>query len=253
MATMSKALAGDTTNLPVLGSIERSTLNDLAYDKLKRALLTGRIESGMVLTFRNLASELGTSTLPVREAVARLVAERALEVVPQRGIRVPTLTPEELEDLWNLRVQLEGEAAARSAARATPENLRLITQLRDEVRVAAESGDVYRFQEANNDFMFAIYAAARTRVFIALVEMLRVQASPHRNDAIRVLIEERPPFFNAMLRRHDELVDAIAAHDSARARAIKQVDIEEFRDLFNEVAARNVKGTMSAPIARAPR
>jgi DNA-binding GntR family transcriptional regulator len=245
---MPKALAGDTANFPALGSIERSTLNDLAYEKLKRALLTGRIESGMVLTFRNLASELGTSMMPVREAVARLVAERALEVVPQRGIRVPTLTSEELEDLWNLRVQLEGEAAARSAARATPENVRQISLLRDLVREAAESGDVYRFQETNSDFMFAIYAAAQTRVFIALVEMLRVQASPHRNDAIRVLIEERPPFFAAMLRRHDELVEAIAAHDAARARAIKQEDIEEFRELFNAVAARNASTATGSPI-----
>lgn len=250
---MSKVLAGDPGNLLELGSIERSTLNDLAYEKLKRALLTGRIESGMVLTFRNLATELGTSMMPVREAVARLVAERALEVVPQRGIRVPTLTPEELEDLWNLRVQLEGEAAARSAARATPENVRQIALLRDQVREAAESGDVHRFQEANNDFMFAIYAAAQTRVFIALVEMLRVQASPHRNEAIRVLIEERPPFFDAMLRRHDELVDAIAAHDAARARAIKQVDIAEFRDLFNAVAARQASGTPATPSNRLPR
>ena len=250
---MSKALTSDATYLPVLGSIERTTLNDLAYEKLKRALLTGRIESGMVLTFRNLASELGTSTLPVREAVARLVAERALEVVPQRGIRVPTLTPEELEDLWNLRVQLEGEAAARSAARATPENLRQITQLRDVVRVAAESGDVFRFQDANSDFMFAIYAAAQTRVFIALVEMLRVQASPHRNEAVRVVIEERPPLFAAMLRRHDELVDAIAAHDAPRARAIKQLDIEEFRELFNAVAARKTNGTTSTSSTRSSR
>lgn len=244
---MSKALASDVISPLVLGPIERLTLNDLAYEKLKRALLTGRIEAGMVLTYRSLASEMGTSMMPVREAVARLVAERALEVVPQRGIRVPILTPEELEDLWNLRVQLEGEAAARSAARASPENVRQIALLRDRVQDAAESGDVARFQETNCDFMSAVYAAARTRVFIALVEMLRVQASPHRIEAVRVVIEERPPLFFAMLRRHDELVDAIAAHDSARARAIKQVDIEELRELFNEVAARRTNSQ------RAPR
>ncbi len=235
---MSEASLKTARKPPVLGTIERSTLNDQAYDTLKRALLTGRIEPAMTLTFRGLAQDLGTSMMPVREAVARLVAERALEVLPQKGIRVPILTPEELDDLWNLRVMLEGEAAARAAMRATEANLKRIGQLRDQVRESAEAGSLYGFLEANSDFQFAIYEAARTRVFITLVEMLRVQASPHRNDAIRVMLGERPPFFHQTLRHHDELVDAIATRDAMLAREIKQTDIQEFRAFFDEVQAR---------------
>lgn len=225
-------------NPPVLGAIERTTLNDHAYEKLKHALLTGRIEPGMTLTFRQLASDLGTSMMPVREAVARLVAERALEVLPQRGIRVPLLTPEEQDDLWTLRVQLEGEAAARAAARATEADLKQIEELRDKVRETAEAGQVYEFLEANSNFQFAIYQAAHTRVFITLVEILRVQASPHRTEAIRILLKERPPFFQRTLENHDELVDAIAKKNTGRARKIKRVDIKGFQAFFNKIQAR---------------
>lgn len=223
---------------PTLGTIERTTLNDHAYNKLKGALLAGRIEPGMSLTFRQLAQDLGTSMMPVREAVARLVAERALEVLPQRGIRVPVLTAEELDDLWNLRAQLEGEAAARAAVRATNPDLNRIGLLRDRVRESAETGLLHEFLEANSEFQFAIYEAAQTRVFIALVETLRIQSTPYCTGAIRVLLAERPPFFDQTLRYHDELVEAIAHRDALAARKIKQADIQEFRALFDEVQAR---------------
>lgn len=223
---------------PALGAIERSTLNDQVHETLKRALLTGQIEAGMILTFRGLAEELGTSMMPVREAVARLVAERALEVVPQKGIRVPTLTAEELDDLWNLRLMLESEAAARAAARATDDDLQRIRRHRDIVREKAEEGSLQGFLEANNDFQFAIYEAARTRVFITLVEMLRLQASPHRNHAIRFILEKRPPFFRQMLQHHDDLVDAIGARDVERARLVRHADIQGLRTLFEELRER---------------
>ncbi|MSR15994.1 MAG: GntR family transcriptional regulator [Gammaproteobacteria bacterium] len=235
---MTEASANALRRPPVLAAIERSTLNDQAYESLKRALLTGRIESGMTLTFRGLAHDLGTSMMPVREAVARLVAERALEVLPQKGIRVPVLSAEELDDLWNLRVLLEGEAVARAATRATDEDLTKIKNLRDKVRDGAESGSPPAFMEANSDFQLAIYAAAQTSVFITLVEMLRLQASPHRNDAIRAMIIERPPFFYETLRHHDDLVDAMAAKNAEKARKIRQTDILGFRAFFDEVRAR---------------
>lgn len=67
---MSKALADNTTGVPGPRSIERLTLNDVAYEKLKRAIPSGCVEAHMTLVFRNLPSELGASMMPVREAVA---------------------------------------------------------------------------------------------------------------------------------------------------------------------------------------
>lgn len=227
-----------TPTAPTLDAIERTTLNDMAYERLKQALLTGRIETGMILTFRQLAQDLGTSMMPVREAVARLVAERALEVLPQRGIRVPQLTVEEFEDLWTLRKQLESEGAARAALRATPEDIEKISTLRDRIRDSAEAGDLYDFLADNSAFQIAICQAAQTRVFITLVEMLRAQASPHRNDAVRALLAERPPYYHQMFRNHEALVDAIARHDEYAAREIRGRDIQEFRAFSEQLARR---------------
>ena len=220
-----------------LNAVARNTLSDQTYDGLKRALLVGRIEPGMTLTLRQIAREFGTSMMPVREAVARLVAEGAFEVMPNRGLRIPLLSAQETDDLWALRYQLEGEAAARAASRASPEDQARIADLCQRVRTAAENSGVEAFLEANSTFQFAIYQAAQTQVFIALVEILRMRCAPHCTAAMRYMLSARPAYFDKTLRYHDDLVRAITQQDADRARRIKQLDISATRELVEQVDA----------------
>ena len=69
---------------------------------------------------------LATSTMPVREALSRLVTENALEALPNRSTRIPPITPMRMDDLLRARILIEGEAIALAAALATP---RLIASL----------------------------------------------------------------------------------------------------------------------------
>jgi DNA-binding GntR family transcriptional regulator len=221
-----------------LGFIERRTLNELAYDSLKRVLLSGRLEPGRIVTLRQLAEGFGTSIMPVREAVARLAAEQAVEVLPNRGIRVPALSARDWREIWELRVELEGEAAGRAALEATPEDLAVIQTNRDRVREAAESGLLHETLETNSELQFAIYEAARTRVLVRFVETLRMQCVPHCTDALRHLLTERPPFLKRTLDHHDSIVEAIVRHDPTEARRAKQRDLEELRAFVEQMTPR---------------
>src|SRR5215475_4976089 len=71
--------------------IEHRTLNDRAYEQIKKGLISGAFRSGQTLVIRTLAETYGISTTPVREALQRLVAERHLELLPNRSIVVPLL------------------------------------------------------------------------------------------------------------------------------------------------------------------
>jgi DNA-binding GntR family transcriptional regulator len=219
----------------VLTRVERVTLNGLAYDGLKRALLSGRLEPGAVLTLRQLAEELGTSMMPVREAVSRLAAENALAVQPNRGIVVPELDAASAADIWDLRINLEGEASARAARHATATDVEQIRALCDEVESAAHHADLHRLLECNNAFQFAIYQAARSPVLLRLIEVLRMQSVPHCTAAVRVMITERPPYFAHAWSNHAALVKAIQQGDQTAARQIKQQDLHEFRTFVNSV------------------
>ena len=219
----------------VLSRVERVTLNSLAYEGLKGALLSGRLEPGAVLTLRQLAEELGTSMMPVREAVSRLAAENALAVQPNRGIVVPQLDAESATDIWNLRINLEGEASARAATHATATEIEQIRARCAEVESAARDADLHRLLERNNAFQFAIYQAARSPVLLRLIEILRMQSVPHCTAAVRVMVSERPPYFSRSWSNHAAIVTAIEHRDGEAAQRIKQMDLREFRDFVTSL------------------
>jgi len=85
-------------------------LQEQLYQNLRQALLSGRFQPGERLKIRDLADEWGTSPMPVRAALQRLVAEGALEGEPQRSLRVPVMTRERYLQILQVRQSLEGLA-----------------------------------------------------------------------------------------------------------------------------------------------
>ena len=74
--------------------------------------MAGRFQPGQTVTLRGLARSLGTSPMPVREALRRLIAERALDLGPNRSARVPVVTSAKYAEICEVRIALEGLAAA---------------------------------------------------------------------------------------------------------------------------------------------
>lgn len=217
---------------------QAGTLNEQAYARLRDALLSGQIEPGTTLTLRQLAAQLGTSVMPVREAVTRLSAEHAVVVLPKRGISVPLLGEEEADDIWSLRGQLEGEASARAAKHVTAAELSSIRQRCAHLRRAGEAGDLHAVLTQNSHFQFAVYAAGRSPVLLQLIELLRLRSVPYCTAAIRVMLRERPAYFQDCWSNHDALVEALANRDARAARTIKQADIRAFRDFVRDINKR---------------
>src|SRR3979490_191437 len=106
-----------------LARIERETVQDRVYSVLRDQLMRGGFEPGQKLKIAELAEALGTSAMPVREALNRLAAERAIESMPNRSVRVPALSRECLQDLMEARFAVEGHAVARAASNMTVETL----------------------------------------------------------------------------------------------------------------------------------
>src|SRR5687768_10906333 len=108
--------AGDTVikkigGLAQLAPVENSNLHQKVYIQLREAIMSGKFRPGESVTLRGLASALGTSVMPARDAVLRLVTERALHSTG-RSVKVPSLTFEQLQDIERFRILLEGEGAS---------------------------------------------------------------------------------------------------------------------------------------------
>ena len=103
-----------------IGENSNDALYELAYRTLRRAILTGLFEPGEKITIRNLANTLGLSTMPAREALRRLVAEKGLELPHnRRSVRVPILSVARMNELWRVRLALEGLAAEVAGAKSS--------------------------------------------------------------------------------------------------------------------------------------
>src|SRR6201996_654178 len=139
-----------------LARIDRETVQDRVYSVLRDRLMRGGFEPGQKLKIAELATALGTSAMPVREALNRLAAERAIESMPNRSVRVPSLSKESLRDLMEARFAIEGLAVSRAAANIDAATVELLRKL----IVAQSVTDAKHVSEAsaeqNRAFHFAI-------------------------------------------------------------------------------------------------
>ena len=208
-----------------LAPVGRETVQDRVYAELRRALIGGRFAPAQVLTIRTLADALMTSTMPVREAIGRLITEQALEALPNRTIRVPPATLARLDDLLRARILIEGEAIALAASRMTPQLLAEIRGVMVEweaLRMGVDATSVDREVALNQGFHFAIYRACGSDILMPMIESLWLQSGPCTRAAIFVFAEagERDS-----ARYHHAILAALDQGDADAARAALVADI----------------------------
>ena len=196
-----------------LSPISRETLHDRVYAELRRSLIHGAFATGEMLRIQELAEKLQTSTMPVREALARLVSEQALDALPNRSVRVPVITRERLEDLARARTLIEGQIVALALPNLTAADFARLRQLAGECEAAFRSDDSDRARitsELNHAFHYYIYRAARSPVMIPIIESLWLQSGPYV-QAAATLHEERRDLPGA--HHHWALIEAMERGD----------------------------------------
>lgn len=208
-----------------LAPVGRETVQDRVYGELRRALIGGLFAPGQVLTIRQLSDALMTSTMPVREALGRLISEQALEALPSRQIRVPPITLDRLTDLLRARTLIEGEAIALATPRLTAEGLERAATIMAEweaLRLGGNPETVDREVMLNQAFHFEIYRACGSAVLIPMIESLWLQSGPCTRAAIFAFSEAGEKDAS---RYHHAILEALRRGDAAAARVALIDDI----------------------------
>ena len=159
--------------------LTRATLPSEVYRQIKDLILDGSIAPGELVTIQGLADAFGVSAMPVREALQRLTAERALTVVAGRSVGIPDLDPTRLRDLTRVRLPIETTAARWAAEAMTSEGLARLEAIYDGMSRAAAERDRHSYIRANRDFHFEIYRSAGSETLLSIVEGLWLQVSPY--------------------------------------------------------------------------
>jgi DNA-binding GntR family transcriptional regulator len=201
-----------------LGSAHRP-LRDVVTSELRRLILAGELTPGERLVEDRLAERLGVSRNPVREAIRVLEAEGFVEVTPRRGAAVSRLPSEEAEELFDVRMALEGLSARLAARKVTPATTARLRSVLDSARVAVDEGRLDQVADLNTAF-HATVAETAGNAYLGLVvgPMLRRAQWVFQQTA-----KHRAPH---SWTEHLGLLEAIAAGDEseAEARAVAHVE-----------------------------
>lgn len=204
---------------------ERVTLGAQVHARLAGMLVAGELSPGEKISLRSIADRLGVSMMPVREAVSRLVADEALEVLPNRAVRVPLMTVARFRELTTIRLAIEGFAVETAAASRSSSDLAEIRRhdrvFRRECR--SSEHDAGAAVRANQALHFAVYRAARLPALVPIIEGLWLRIGPVLNLDMRASPERLRT--GAAERSHAEMIAALEHHDAQGARRALESDI----------------------------
>lgn len=200
------------------GGADKRTLSDYAYEEISKALLSGRLRPGEKLTLRQLMAMLNTSSTPIRDAIRQLAVENALDFAPNRYIRVPVLKAEQLRELRDIRVMLEGAAVEFSAQLMHAESIAALRRIDKEIRDLRDKGDITGAMDGIYRFHFVIYREARREHLLSLIRGLWLRTAPYRSLLF--------PDYSQMERGNLRLmiIDALERSDGPSARMLMQAD-----------------------------
>lgn len=160
------------TNRPGIVPIQRNTIASLSVEALRERILRGDFPEGEPLRQDALAEELGVSRIPVREALRQLEAEGLVTFNPHRGAVVSSMSLAEIEELFELRAEIEGELLRRAIPKTSKEQLDRAVEVLDEFENALHAGEASRWGPLNWHFHSALYAPANRNVTMGVLQKL---------------------------------------------------------------------------------
>lgn len=206
--------------------IEWASLRSRVYFLLRECVVSGRLPPGSLITLRGVAKALGTSMMPVREAVMRLVTEGAVDLNPNRTFTITRLSPARFMEIRDIRIEVEGWTAELAANHISDEELDNLQTLYTRVEKASKSLDV-SYLSWNRRFHFAIYKASRKPELVTIIESLWLKYGPVLNyfsleDDARLHGNEA----------HSAILSALVERDGPAARKAIAFDIMTASDVI---------------------
>lgn len=206
-------MARTDSELAAVEAIESRSLGEEVADRLREAIVTGALSPGQRLREAELSATMRVSRSPIRDALSRLGSERLLTLRPRHGAVVASIALRDIEEVYSLRVTLEGLAVRLAMERATAEDLAAMREVAARGPVGSTLHSEHQYAELDITFHDLIYRAARHERLYDSWVLLR----PH---ILRFLVWRNmanPDFQYIYGSEHEELVETFALGDLDRA------------------------------------
>ena len=206
-------------------------LRDVVFNTLREAILKGDLKPGERLMELQLASKLGVSRTPIREAIRMLEQEGLAVTTPRKGAEVAKMT---LKDVLEIRDALDELAVRIACQKISDEQLKQLEDMKELFEKSTQTGNVKKIAEADVTFHDVIYEATGNPKLVTLLNNLREQVYRYRVEYIKdpknypTLIAEHEAILESLKNRDvKNAVEAMHVHVANQAEAVKTVIQEQ--------------------------
>jgi DNA-binding GntR family transcriptional regulator len=212
---------------------EYHTLEDYAYQTLRRAVVRGELPVGRAITLQELEKQMGVSRTPIRQAIRRLAEGGFVAILPNRSLRVEELRIEDAHELYSIRRLMEGFAIAESIRRMSDADRALVLATLDESENSYARDDPWQVLSANRAFHRALYGACGLPRLIAMIDDLVEQCERYRWTELAAALD-----IEESRAQHRELARAAVAGEVHTAEEVLREHLELAESDVTETLAR---------------
>lgn len=208
-----------------------------AYDLIKERILKGEYEPQQRLVADQLARELHTSVIPIREALHRLESEGLVEMQPYVGARVAAISAAGVEELLEIRTALEPLLTRSAVEGVTPEALAELQQLCDQMDAAIAADDMLQYGQLNYFFHDRIYQLSPWKALYQMVSSVREKFARSR-----WVFHLSPTQTAESQEEHRAMVDALRRQDQEALYRLSRQQKERALHLYRRVLQQRMRG-----------
>lgn len=198
-------------------SVDDRSQRDRAYAEIRRRILENELPAGVQMLETEVADMLSMSRTPVREALIRLAEENLVEVRPRHGMRVKSVSPDDMREIYDVLTSLEAMAAGLAAGHGlAAAELAALDRTVADMDAALERGDLRAWAQADQHFHDLIVLGSGNKRLQDIVGTVRDQA--HRVRMATLILRPLPTASND---DHRAVVEAIRRRDAEAARKVQ--------------------------------
>ena len=177
-----------------------------------------------------LASKLGVSRTPIREAIRMLEQEGLAVTEPRKGAEVAKMTEKDMEDVLQIREVLDELAVKLACDNITQKEIRELESKALRFENSIKAGDIKSIALADVDFHDVIYRAAGNKKLVTMLDNLREQIYRYR---VEYLKDEKA--YPTLIREHREIVQALGRHDKEKVVKTMKVHVEKQAEVVKNI------------------
>ena len=219
-------------NKQILPKVQSRTIQKMVYDELENAILSGRILPGQKIVTEEISRMMDVSRIPVREAMGRLEAKGLISTKPKWGSVVKQLSRGNLQEISEMRILLEPQAAGKAVQNINDEFINQLEKAQADFAKARKSTQTSELLRTNRNFHFLIYRQANAPILLEMIKQLWDKVSPYYHIMFGQSLDSAP---TVGISYHEHIVESLAHKNKDQVLHWVRADLIDSTDYILEL------------------